>query len=210
MKRILLVIAAIAAVGTTAMWFAAQESYVTTVSATIGTSLDVTAHGTQNYGLLFGQEVRSGGMQVQINAKAKADRNLTGVDYTVGCNDGPTGTNAGSICPFIFSTDFGQNKLVVGGVQEQNIQWLFTAPDCENSAQKKINPITVPCNQDKNWFLSGQIFIDVTGGYQGFTKEELCDKKTSTWVNGSSGVPILINGETVACTLGGNAFPATD
>ena len=207
MKRILLVIAAIAAVGTTAMWFAAQESYVTTVTATIGTSLDVTAHGTQNYGLLFGQETRSGGMQVQINAKAAADRNLTGVDYTVACNDGPGGSNAGSICPFISSSSFGPNKLLVGG-PGQNIQWLFTAPDCVNSAQKKVNPITVGCSQDKNWFLSGEISIDVFG-YQGFVKEELCDKKTLSWVDGVTGAPLLDPaGDPQPCTLGGEPFPS--
>ncbi len=122
MKRVLLIIIAIAAVGTTAAWFAAEESYVTTVSATVGTSLDVTAHGTQNYGLLFGQEVRSGTMLVRINPKAKADRNLTGVDYDVACNDGPTGGNASSICPFISSDQFGRNKLTVGGVQDQAIR----------------------------------------------------------------------------------------
>ena len=206
MKRILLVIAAIAAVGTTAMWFAAQESYVTTVTATIGTSLDVTAHGTQNYGLLFGQEVRSGALLVRINPKAKADRNLTGVDYTVGCNDGPTGDNASGICEFIDSDDFGFNKLDVGVIQEQDIRWIFTAPDCVNSAQKKIDPITVPCSQDKNWFLSGEIFIDV-GNYQGFTKQELCDKKTGLWVSGTTGVPILILGQTIECELGDTFNP---
>ncbi|MCH8161130.1 MAG: hypothetical protein IIB88_04470 [Chloroflexi bacterium] len=208
MKRILLVLAAIAAVGTTAVWFAAQESYVTTVSATIGTSLDVTAHGTQNYGLLFGQETRSGAMLVRINPKAKADSNLIGVDYTVGCNDGPTGTNASSICPFIDSDDFGFNKLDVGIVQSQDINWIFTAPDCLQSAQKKTNPITVPCSQDKNWFLSGQIYIDVIG-YQGYVKQEICDKKTGLWVSGTSGVPILIFGETIECELGDTFNPFT-
>ncbi|MCI0889409.1 MAG: hypothetical protein J4O04_01245, partial [Chloroflexi bacterium] len=71
MKRIVLVVAAIAAIATTAVWFAAEESYVTTVDATIGTSLNVTSHGSQNYGLVFGQEERVGSMSVEINSKAK-------------------------------------------------------------------------------------------------------------------------------------------
>ena len=192
MKRILLVIAAIAAVATAAVWFAAGESYVTTVRATIGTGLDVTAHGTQDYGLVFGQEVRFGAMQVQINEKSKDDANLTGINYRVGCNDLDEGANASSICPNLEFSDSAGGKLVVGGQQSTNIQWTFTAPDCQNSAQKKVNPKDVPCNQDKNWVLSGQVFIDVTG-YQGSIKEDICDKKTGGLVNGSTGAPILFD-----------------
>jgi hypothetical protein len=160
---------------------------VTTVKATIGTSLDVTAHGSQNYGLLFGQEQRSGGMAVQINEKAKADANLDGVTYDVGCNDTSDGGNSSSICPFLTLTDSAGGKLVIGETQATNIAWLFVAPDCEQSAQKKDAPRTVPCNQDKNWDLSGAVFINVTG-YQGDIKELLCDKKTGEFVNPFTGV----------------------
>ncbi len=103
MKRILLVTAAIAAVATAAVWFAAEESYVTVVKARVGTSLRVSSHGSQNYGLVFGQEVRFGSMDVAINQKAKDDGNLTGVNFSVVCNDqrfGPN-DNASTICQFL-------------------------------------------------------------------------------------------------------------
>ena len=205
MKRILLVIAAIAAVATAAVWFAAQESYVTTVKATIGTGLSVSAHGEQDYGLLFGQEVRTGAMIVEINAKAKADGNLTGVNYVVGCNDArfDANANAGSICPWLDIQGLGINKLDVGGTQSQTIAWTLVAPDCEGSAQKKTDPITVPCSQDKNWFLEGSIFVDVTG-YQGFVKEAICDKKSGLFVDGQTGEPKLVGGEVVECDLNSN------
>ena len=190
MKRILLVIAAIAAVATAAVWFAAQESYVTTVSATVGTSLNVSAHGTQDYGLLFGQEVRFGAMHAEISEKAAADANLTGVNINIGCNDGPTAANQSSICGNLVFSPAGTAKLVPG--EPVNIQWTFTAPDCEGAAQKKSNPKVVGCTQDKNWFLSGDVFIDVTG-YQGSIKEDICDKKTGGLVNGTTGAPILFD-----------------
>ena len=197
MKRILLVLAAIGAIATTAVWFAAQESYVTTVTATVGTSLNVTSHGSQNYGLLFGQEERIGSMTVTINDKAKADANLIGVDYDVRCNDGPTGTFASSICPNLVISGAGPNKLVVGGSQSQTIQWTFTAPDCEGAAQKKpVGVKTVGCSQDQNWTLSGAVSIDVTG-YQGSLKELVCNKKTDTFFN------LITGADTgIACALG--------
>ena len=187
MKRILLVVAAIAAVATAAVWFAAEESYVTTVKARVGTGLNVSTHGSQNYGLVFGQEVRIGSMNVAINAKAKADRNLTGVQYEIACNPGPSGANAGSICPNLVISPSGSQKLVVDVNQSQLIQWTFTAPDCEGAAQKKVNPKTVPCTQDKNWALSGEVSVDVTG-YQGSLKEFVCNKKSGTFFNLATGV----------------------
>ena len=205
MKRILLVIAAIAAVATAAVWFAAGESYVTTVRATIGTGLSVSAHGDQDLGLLFGQEERFGAMIVEINAKAKADGNLTGVQYTVGCNDGrfDSNENASTICANLVLSPTGAQKLVVDGTQSQTIAWTFTAPDCEGSAQKKVAPKTVPCSQDKNWELRGAISIDVTG-YQGFIKESICDKKSGLLVNGQTGEPKLVGGEEVTCLNNSN------
>ena len=211
MKRILLVVAAIAAVATAAVWFAAQESYVTTVKARVGTGLNVSTHGSQNYGLVFGQEERIGSMKIEINAKAKADSNRTGVQYTIACNYGPSGSNAGSICPNLVISPVGSQKLVVCATdpdtgelidpdcntQEQSIQWLFTAPDCEDAAQKKDDPKTVPCSQDKNWFLSGEVSIDVDG-YQGSLKELVCNKKTDTFWN------VFGGGDTgIACVVGG-------
>ena len=229
MKRVLLVIAAIAAVATAAVWFAAEESYVTTVKAKVGTSLNVSTHGSQNYGLLFGQEERIGSMFVQINDKAKIDRNLTGVNYVIDCNDGPdvfpnpsNGELIGSsICPNLTVSPFGLQKLVVGGQQSQLIQWTFVAPDCEGAAQKKPDDVkTVNCSQDKNWDLSGDVSIDVTG-YQGDTKEQICDKKTGFFVNGTTGEVILVPNPAydlgdpttgpalipVPCTVGGDPFP---
>ncbi len=231
MRRILLVTAAIAAVATAAVWFAAQESYVTTVKATVGTSLTVSAHGSQNYGLVFGQEVRFGSMNVAINAKAKADRNLTGVQYEIACN--PPEPNNGfhsSICPNLTISPFGPQKLVVCdepvpttciSSQSQLIQWTFVAPDCEGAAQKKPAGVkTVGCSQDQNWLLDGAVSIDVTG-YQGDTKEQICDKKTGFFVNGTTGEVILVpNPEydlgdpttgpaliPVPCIVGGDPFP---
>ena len=167
------------------------------MKARVGTGLRISAHGSQNYGLVFGQEVRVGSMNVEINAKAKADRNLTGVQYNIACNDGPTGANASSICPNLTISPFGSQKLVVGGQQSQLIQWLFTAPDCEGAAQKKPAGVkTVPCTQDKNWALSGEVSIDVTG-YQGDTKEFVCNKKTNTFFNG-------LNNTGIACVVGGD------
>ena len=212
MKRILLVVAAIAAVATAAVWFAAQESYVTTVKATVATGLNVSTHGSQNYGLLFPQEVRFGSMNVEINTKAKADGNLTGVQYFIDCNDGPDAGNASSICPNLTLNPTGLQKLVVCPpidptddpplppctTQEQSIQWTFTAPDCEGAAQKKADDVkTVGCTQDKNWFLSGEVSIDVRG-YQGTIKELICNKKTDTFFNGK-------NDTGIACTVGGNS-----
>ena len=197
MKRILLVLAAIGALATTAVWFAAQESYVTTVTATVGTSLNVSSHGSQNYGLLFGQEERIGSMLVSINTKAKADRNLTGVRYNIACNNGPSGTFASSICSNLLIVPFGDQKLVVGGQQSQLIQWLFTAPDCEGAAQKKPAGVkTVGCSQSQNWTLSGAVSVDVTG-YQGDTKELVCNKKTDTFFNLFTGADTGI-----ACVVG--------
>ena len=205
MKRILLVVAAIAAVATAAVWFAAEESYVTTVKTTVGTGLNVSTHGSQNYGLVFGQEERVGSMNIEINTKAKADRNLTGVQYNVACNDGATGSNASSICPNLVITPDGLQKLQTCdslglpadcGTQSQLIQWVFVAPDCEDAAQKKDNPKTVPCSQDKNWALSGEVSIDVDG-YQGSLKEFVCNKKTNTFFNLVTGVDTGI-----ACLLG--------
>ena len=211
MKRILLVVAAIAAVATAAVWFAAEESYVTTVKTTVGTSLNVSSHGSQNYGLVFGQEERIGSMNVEINAKAKADRNLTGVQYEIDCNDGASGTNASTICPNLTISPFGVQKLQTCvslglppacGTQSQLIQWLFVAPDCEGAAQKKPADVkTVGCSQDKNWALSGDVSIDVTG-YQGDLKELVCNKKTDTFFN------IFTGADTgIACVVGGAPQP---
>ena len=231
-----------AALATTAVWFAAQESYVTTVKATVGTSLNVSSHGSQNYGLVFGQEERFGSMFVQINDKAKANSNLTGVNYRIGCNDGPTirddndppGQIGGSICPNLTISPFGPQKLEVcdttcGTVcgtptctQEQLIQWTFVAPDCEGAAQKKPDNVkTVNCSQDQNYLLQGEVSIDVTG-YQGDTKEEVCDKKTGFFVNGLTGEVILVPNPAydfltndvpafipVPCTVGGDPFPGS-
>ena len=227
MKRILLVVAAIAAVATAAVWFAAEESYVTTVKTRVGTGLNVSTHGSQNYGLVFGQERRFGSMNVEINAKAKADRNLTGVNYVIACNDGPTGPNASSICPNLTISPFGPQKLVVcpaAGCDEQSqlIQWTFIAPDCEGAAQKKPDDVkTVNCSQDQNYLLTGDVSIDVTG-YQGDTKEQICDKKTGWFVNGTTGEVILVpNPEydlvlnsvpefiPVPCVVGGDPFPGS-
>ena len=214
MKRILLVITAIAAVATAAAWFAAQESYVTTVTANIGTSLNVSSHGSQNYGLLFGQEVRRGSMNVRINDKAAADSNLTSVDYQVGCNDGPAGEFSGSICPNLTvgicfpddfcSENFGTFRLKVGVFQrvEQTIGWTFVAPDCVDAAQKKDNPKTVNCSQDQNYTLSGQIFIDVVNRGISLIKDQICDKKTGVFVSATTGLPFLVFDQEVECELG--------
>ncbi len=215
MKRILLVVAAIAAVATAAVWFAAEESYVTTVKTRVGTGLNVSTHGSQNYGLVFGQEERFGSMFIQINDKAKADTNLTGINYTIGCNDGPTlvvigGANAGkqiggSICDNLTISPFGTQKLVVcdepvpapcESSQVQLIQWKFVAPDCEGAAQKKPDDAKrVNCSQDQNYALSGEVFVDVDG-YQGSTKEFVCNKKTNTFFNGllDTGIPCVVGG----------------
>ena len=230
MKRILLAIAAIAAVATAAVWFAAEESYVTTVKTRVGTSMNVSTHGSQNYGLVFGQEERVGSMFIQINEKAKNDSNLTGINYTIGCNDGPNlfanGSDkliGSSICPNLTISPFGSQKLVVCPVagstlaaadvhfsdngeepcdtqsQSQLIQWTFVAPDCEGAAQKKPAGVkTVPCSQDKNWALSGEVSVDVTG-YQGSIKELVCNKKTNTFFILSSGWDTGI-----ACVVGGD------
>ena len=222
MKRILLAVAAIAAVATAAVWFAAEESYVTTVKTRVGTGLNVSTHGSQNYGLVFGQEERFGSMFIQINEKAKADTNLTGINYTIGCNDGPNlflpGTGdtkqvGGTICPNLTINPFGTQKLVVCPVltagsngpgpctsQSQLIQWLFVAPDCRDAAQKKDNPKVVNCSQDQNYALSGEVFVDVDG-YQGDTKEFVCNKKTNTFFTGLADTGI-------ACTVGGDPQPA--
>ena len=215
MKRILLVVAAIAAVATAAVWFAAEESYVTTVKTRVGTGLNVSTHGSQNYGLVFGQEERFGSMFIEINAKAKADTNLTGINYTIGCNNGPNifapvgnpqpQLVGSSICPNLTISPFGAQKLVVCdepvpapclSSQQQLIQWTFVAPDCEGAAQKKDNPKVVNCSQDQNYALSGEVFVDVTG-YQGSTKEFVCNKKTNTFFNG-------LNNTGIACTVGGD------
>ena len=223
MRRVLLLLGAIAAVATAAVWFAAEESYVTTLKATVGTSLNVTTHGSQNYGLVFGQEVRFGSMHIEINEKSIGNENFTGVDFIVACNDpvangaNTNSINAGSICDNIESAEFtpsGQiSKLTVGGTQEMNIQWVFIAPDCEGAAQKKPADVkTVPCSQDKNWHLSGAISVDVVG-YQGFQKQEICDKKSGNWVSGLNGEPILItlpSGEVIGpfeCVLGDTFAP---
>ena len=218
MRRVLLLLGAIAAVATAAVWFAAEESYVTTLKATVGTSLNVTTHGSQNYGLVFGQEVRFGSMHIEINDKAIGNENFTGVDFIVACNDPvAVGANTSSICDNIESAQFtpsGQiTKLTVGGTQELNIQWVFIAPDCEGAAQKKPADVkTVPCSQDKNWHLSGAISVDVVG-YQGFQKQEICDKKSGNWVSGLNGEPILItlpSGEVIGpfeCVLGDTFAP---
>ena len=223
MKRILLVMAAIAAVATAAVWFAAEESYVTTVKARVGTSLRISSHGSQNYGLLFGQEVRVGSMNVEINAKAKADGNLTGVDFIVGCNQERPDLNANTsgICAFLTIQGKGQNTLCVldpagvpvdsfcaltGTAQSQLVQWEFVAPDCEGAAQKKpAGAVTVPCSQDKNWALEGDVFIDVTGRH-GFRKEAICNKKGDILVDGQTGEPKLIDGEEIACIVDDNGI----
>ena len=200
MKRILLAIAAIAAVATTAVWFAAEESYVTTVKATVGTSLNVNVHGSQNYGLVFGQDIRSGAMRIRINQKAILESNLTGVEFEVGCND-PADLDH-SICPNVsFVPSAGLYNLVVGGDEELLLEWVFIAPDCEGAAQKKVNPKTVPCNQDNNWDLEGAVFDDVTAR-QGSLKELVCNKKTNTFFN-------LTTGEDtgVVCVVGGDPQP---
>ncbi len=221
MKRFLLVIAAIAAVATAAVWFAAEESYVTTVKARVGTGLNVSSHGSQNYGLVFGQEVRVGSMNVAINAKAKADGNLTGVNFSVACTDERFGANdnASTICPYLTIQGKGNQTLTVcddlNGItaagnglpepcttQSQKIQWTFVAPDCIDAAQKKINPITVPCSQDKNWTLAGAISIDVTG-YKGFAQDAICNKKGNILVDGQTGEPKLVDDEVVACVVEG-------
>ena len=217
MKRFLLVTAAIAAVATAAVWFAAEESYVTTVKARVGTGLRVSSHGSQNYGLVFPQEVRVGSMNVAINAKAKADGNLTGVNFTVGCNTRrfDKNENASSICaepsPFLTIQGKGNNTLTVCpeadpdcGTQSKVISWTFVAPDCEGAAQKKpAGTVTVPCSQDKNWALEGEVFIDVTG-YKGFASEAICNKKGDILVDGQTGEPKLIDGEEIACIVGDN------
>ena len=228
MKRILLVVAAVAAVATAAVWFAAEESYVTTVKTRVGTGLNVSTHGSQNYGLVFGQEERIGSMNIEINAKAKADRNLTGVQYTIACNDGPQIIQipggkkiGGSICPNLTISPFGPQKLVVclvagatltagldildpiNGVvppcttQSQLIQWTFVAPDCQGAAQKKPDAAKrVNCSQDRNYALSGEVSVDVTG-YQGSIKEFVCNKKTNTFFNGlvDTGIPCTVGGD---------------
>ena len=195
MKRIVLVVAAIAAIATTAVWFAAEESYVTTVDATIGTSLNVSSHGSQNYGLVFGQEERRGSMSVEINSKAKLDSNLATVRFDIACNDGASGAAASSICPNLTISPLGGATLTTCvsldlapgcGTQELDIQWRFVAPDCEGAAQKKVNPKTVGCDQDNNWTLSGEVSIDVTGRTGSF-KELVCNKKTDTFFNLSTG-----------------------
>ena len=206
MKRILLVLAAIGALATTAVWFAAQESYVTTVTATVGTSLNVSSHGSQNYGLLFGQEERIGSMFVEINAKAKADRNLTGVQFEIDCNDGPSGTFSSTICPNLTVSPFGFQKLQTCvslglppacGTQSQLIQWTFVAPDCEGAAQKKPAGVkTVGCSQSQNWTLSGAVSVDVTG-YQGDIKELVCNKKTNSYFDNGTG-----SDTGIACVVG--------
>ena len=206
MKRILLAVAAIAAVATAAVWFAAEESYVTTVKTRVGTSMNVSTHGSQNYGLVFGQEERFGSMFIQINDKAKADSNLTGINYTIGCNDGPNSAALfqGSICPNLTVTPFGTQKLVVCdepvpapcvSSQSQLIQWKFVAPDCVDAAQKKDNPKVVNCSQDQNYYLSGEVFVDVDS-YQGDIKELICNKKTNTWFNVlvDTGLPCEVGG----------------
>ena len=205
MKRIVLVVAAIAAIATTAVWFAAEESYVTTVDATIGTSLNVSSHGSQNYGLVFGQEERVGSMSVEINSKAKLDSNLTSVTFDVACNDGASGAAASSICPNLTISPLGSHLLETCdsqglptgcGSQVVDIEWTFVAPDCEGAAQKKVNPKTVGCDQDNNWQLSGEVSIDVTGR-TGSVKELVCNKKTDTFFNLTTGVDTGIS-----CQLG--------
>ena len=56
---------------------------------------------------------------------------------------------------------------------------------------------TVPCSQDNNWALAGEVSVDVTG-YQGDVKEFVCNKKTNTFFNGLSDTGI-------SCVVGGPA-----
>ena len=155
-------------------------------------------------------------MHVEINDKAKADRKLTGVSFIVSCVDGPKESNASGRCPYLELALASSGEvikpggkafvsLVVGVNQSEVIVWLFQAPDCENAAQKKIQPVTVPCNQDKNWALSGDVSIELNAktSYSGIRKEEICDKKTGTFVNVFTGEQILhfATGEPFPCTV---------
>ena len=144
-------------------------------------------------------------MSVEINSKAKLDSNLTSVTFDVACNDGASGAAASSICPNLTISPLGGATLTTCvslgqapgcGTQELDIQWRFVAPDCEGAAQKKVNPKTVGCDQDNNWTLSGEVSIDVTGRTGSF-KELVCNKKTDTFFNLTTGVDTGIS-----CQLG--------
>ena len=136
-------------------------------------------------------------MLIRINQKAILASHLTGFEFQVGCND-PADLDH-SICPNVtFDPSAGLYELVVGGDEEMLLEWVFIAPDCEGAAQKKVNPKTVPCNQDNNWDLEGAVFVDVTAR-QGSLKELVCNKKTDTFYNvftgEDTGIPCVL-GET--------------
>ena len=63
----------------------------------------------------------------------------------------------------------------------------------------------MPCSQDKNWALEGDVFIDVTGRH-GFRKEAICNKKGDILVDGQTGEPKLIDGEEIACIVDDNGI----
>ena len=125
MKRIVLVVAAFAAILTAGVWFAASESYVLTLRAEVATAMSVDPHGDLDWCVVFANSTRTFDISVAASGAAidemtktdppgcviaddpnppcVLDQNIAGVAYEISCNqnDDPKF----DICPFIGVTN---------------------------------------------------------------------------------------------------------
>ena len=201
-KRILLAAAAIVAIVTAAVWFAAEESYVLRLNAELGTALNVDKHGEVKFGSVYGQEVREQTIRVALSHHAQNDPNLDGVDYSVTCKPnqkvvGPFGSppklfSLDDICQYT-TGDLGTFKLFTGGTDFLNHTVRLTFPDCAGSTANPDKAITTNCTQDSSVVLGGSVNI-VRTGLQGTIKKIVCNEKDDNFPCANSDVLVDCDG----------------
>ena len=228
-KRILLVLGAMLAIVAGGIWFAAEESYVLNIKATLSTALDVTPHGDWNLGVVYAQQKYDADLAVELSSSAKADPNLSSVAYNVGCNkpspigNGTSAAGPVSLCPYISIIDNdpenslpGQNlaekdnSFVSGNigltVQTQPHLWKIQVdpPTCVSQKDpEKQSPVEGSCDQDNPLFLAGVVFVQLAAVNQ--SEKVPCEKKDPNFNSGCASLTGEFQFSATADSLSGKA-----
>ena len=203
-KRILLVLGAMLAILAGGIWFAAEESYVLNIKATLSTALDVNPAGDWNIGVVYAQQKYDAPLTVGLSASAKADPNLSSVAYEIGCqkpNSIGNGTSASgpvSLCPYIslvgqssglpsLNLTEKDNAFVSGSIAltlgTNNHDWLIQIDPPTCIAQKKADPpkqlpVAGSCDPGQPLFMAATVYVELFSVNQ---KEKVpCDKDGQT------------------------------
>ena len=146
-KRIVAILAAMGIIALGIAWFAGEESYVLDVKAKLSTALDVSPHGNWDLGTVYAQQKYDTPLVVHLSASAKADPNLSSVQYVIGCNkpvpagDGTRAEGPVSICPYVELQDDDNNSVLAAGCSATQ------GPKC-NSFESGFIGLTKAANTD--------------------------------------------------------------